>query len=600
MFVEFFPCDERFRSPVGGVAAGEEFTVCVTTEEGAQTAFTWLTKDGEKPVCYPMRLTAEVSGKKTFVLKMFVTTPGLYFYHFEFGLHNRRVAVYADRDLLPVEANGDEWQLTAYEKLYQTPDCTDGGIFYQIMPDRFNIGKVGYRTKNGSVYRDDWGGTPSYKPDGKGIIQNRDMFGGNLDGIIEKLDYLKSLSVKVIYLNPIFEAASNHKYDTGNYRRVDGDFGGNEALDRLIEAANKKDIKIMLDGVFSHTGDDSIYFNRYGHYDSVGAYQSENSPYRDWYDFKSFPDDYTCWWGVKILPCVNEHNHVYEEFINGEEGVIRSYMRKGIVGWRLDVADELPDSFLKRLTRAAKKVNPKAMVLGEVWEDASNKISYSVRRKYFNGEELDSATNYPIKNAVIDFVKFGDALNLKRTLNSLINNYPKHILDKMMNLLGTHDTPRILTELSSDAVPALKDERADYKMSDRESAKKRLKIAAVLQYTLPGVPCVYYGDEAGMEGFEDPFNRRGYPWGNEDGELIEFYRALGKLRKLNALKDGSVTEVSADGKAFSFIRGALLKVVANAGERSLPLNRTVTDMVTGEKLSEVPPCRAVVFKLKPR
>lgn len=591
MYVEYFPCDTRFKKPIGGVAVNEDFELTVYAEKTARSAFAVLTKDGEQPVYYEMAKT-DCGDRSEFTLKMRVTTSGLYFYYFVID----SVPVYADIDLCASAQASESWQLTAYRRVYDVPDMTDGGIIYQIMPDRFHDGGKKLRTKTRDmVYRDDWGGVPSYKPDGEGIVQNRDMFGGNLYGVIEKLDYLKSLGVKVIYLNPIFEAASNHKYDTGNYRRVDGDFGGNEALVALIKAADGKGMKIMLDGVFSHTGADSIYFNKYGRYDSVGAYMSQSSPYYGWYDFEQFPDEYKCWWGVKILPCVNETNPTFDEFINGEEGIIRTYMRMGVAGWRLDVADELPDEFLTRLVRAAKKVNPKAMILGEVWEDASNKISYGERRRYMSGLQLDSATDYPLKDAIINFVACGDASGLKRAVNVRLNNYPKHILHRMMNLLGTHDTPRILTLLSGESLPHEKSERAEFEIKNRAEAAKRLKTAAVLQYTLPGVPCVYYGDEAGMEGCEDPFNRRCFPWGNEDVDLTEFYCALGNLRKLPQLTEGDITDVAADGKCFAFTRGGNVRIVANAGEISVKLSAPAVDLITGKTVGKVRPMQAIAY-----
>ncbi len=590
MRVEFFPCDERYKNPVGGVEVNADFTVSAVCDE-ANEAYFVLTKESETPVRYPMKDCG--GGKFSFTMR--VTSSGLYFYHFAFVVSGEERKVFANEDLCASESGKDEWQLTAYKSRYRAPEFLRGGIFYQIMPDRFNRGGKRYKTKKNAVYREDTSVCPYYLPDENGIVRNNDMFGGNLDGVTEKLDYLKSLSVKCIYLNPVFEAASNHKYDTGSYRRVDGDFGGEDALKNLIKEAEKRGIKVILDGVFSHTGDDSVYFNRYGNYDSVGAYQSEHSPYFDWYDFNAFPSDYKCWWGIKILPCVNETNVRYDEFINGEDGIIRYYMRMGIAGWRLDVADELPDAFIDNLTRAAKSVNPEALVLGEVWEDASNKTAYGFRRRYLQGAQLDSVTNYPFKNAVIDFVNTGDAKGLKRTVCRVVNNYPKRVLDNLMNFLGTHDTVRILNALSSDSVPKEKSARADYKISDRELAVQKLKAAAALQYTLPGVPCLYYGDEAGMEGYEDPFNRRFFPWLSRDESLTDYYRALGKLRALKELNGGSIKIINAEKGVFSFVRGASLKIVSNMGKCAYELSSVVTDLITGEELSVLSPLKTIAF-----
>lgn len=591
MELTYFPCDERYKKPVGGVRVNEEFTVFACASGEAQAVFFVLTKEKETPVWYEMR---REDGER-FTLSLRVTSEGLYFYRFVVRCGGADTAFYADSELNAREGKGDEWQLTVYDEVYAAPSFLDGGIIYQIFPDRFNIGGERLKTKPGAVYRDDTYGTPYYKADENGIVPNNDFFGGNLDGVTEKLDYLKSLGVKCVYLNPIFEAASNHKYDTGSYRRIDGDFGGEAAFRRLISAANEKGIKIILDGVFSHTGDDSVYFNRYGHYDSVGAFQSDGSPYKSWYRFDD-KGGYECWWGVKILPCTEETDPSFNEFINGEDGIVRSYMRMGIAGWRLDVADELPDAFLDNLTRAVKKINPEGIVLGEVWEDASNKVAYSLRRRYLLGRQLDSVTNYPFKDAIIRFARLGDGANLKRTVDSIVNNYPPRVLRNLMNPLSTHDTVRALVAVSGEELPGTKNERAEFRLRDPETAKKRLRLAAALQYTLPGVPCLYYGDEAGAEGCEDPFNRRFYPWNNADEELVGFFRELGRLRARSELNGGGIRFIRACDGLVEFTRGEGLRVLANATEIAVPLGEAVTDLVTGNETRVAAPLSAVVWE----
>ncbi|MBR2988440.1 MAG: glycoside hydrolase family 13 protein [Clostridia bacterium] len=590
--VQFCPCDEKFKSPVGAIEVNKRFRIFLATT-GGKEAFFVLKKEGEfeDSVYYPMVKTTD-----GFTYEMEITTVGLYHYHFDVIEENGKTSYFADYNL-SASTTGAEWQLTVIDDLYEKPDFLRGGIFYQIMVDRFNIGGERLKSKKGMIYRDDWGATPSFRPDEKGIVHNNDMFGGNLYGVIEKLDYLKSLSVKCIYLNPIFDAASNHKYDTGNYRRVDADFGGNEALALLIKEAKLRGIEVILDGVFSHTGEDSIYFNRYGKYDSVGAYQSKKSPYYEWYDFIDYPEDYTSWWGIKLLPCVKETNPSYDEFINGEEGVVRTYMRMGIAGFRLDVADELPDEFLDNLTKAVKKVRPDAMVLGEVWEDASNKVAYGYRRRYFQGKQLDSVTNYPLKNAIISFVRDGRAEELERVVNTLVNNYPPKVLKNLMNTLSTHDTQRILTALSHDQLPQTKAERANYRITDLSLAKKRVKIAGLLQYTLPGTPCLYYGDEAGMEGCEDPFNRRCYPWGSEDKDTVEYFTALGKLRAFDEFNDGDIKIENASDGVFIFTRGDKFKVIVNASDKEYELGGKKTDIVSGKTASKIASLGAIVYQI---
>ena len=473
---------------------------------------------------------------------------GLFWYHF-------LVDTTYDVTFTIPEHPGGGFQITVFKPDATQPEWIWGGVIYHIFVDRFNNdGKM--RLGHGAIHRADWGGCPYFLPDEKGIVHNNDFFGGNLYGIVEKLPYLEELGVTCIYLSPVFEANSNHKYDTGDFLKVDVAFGGDEALEFLCKEAGKRNIKVILDGVFNHVGSDSVYFNRYDRYDSVGAYQNRRSPYHSWFSFK---DDgtYEAWWGIELLPAVNKNNQQYKNFLCDKDGVIAHWMKKGVSGWRLDVVDELPDALLDPLCEAMKREKADAYIVGEVWEDASHKIAYSVRRRYFLGGQLDSVTNYPLKNAIIACVKDGDIFRLANTMSSLCRNYPKNVLDSLMNIVGTHDTMRILTVLSGVELPDNKLAMSHFKLSESELAlaKKRLKIASTLQFTLPGVPCVYYGDEAGMEGGADPFNRVCYPWGNEDVDLISWYRKLSEIRKkFKCFKDGKYTLIEAIDGLFAFTR----------------------------------------------
>ena len=294
-------------------------------------------------------------------------------------------------------------------------------------------------------------------------------------------------------------------------------------------------MRVVLDGVFNHTGYDSRYFNGRGRYDSLGAHQSKDSPYCPWYEFSEWPDQYGSWWGIYTLPQVNECNPDYQSFIfRDADSVVRRWLRLGASGWRLDVADELPDDFIAGLNAAAKQEKPDALVIGEVWEDASNKIAYSERRRYFGGGELDSVMNYPLRDAILAYLNGGTAEHFAETMETLRENYPRDVFYNLMNIIGTHDTARALTVLGvrSEDWKKSRDERAHYELPpDRlETAKRRLRLAAVIQFTMPGSPTIYYGDEAGRQGFEDPFNRRTYPWGAEDREILAFYRRLCEVR----------------------------------------------------------------------
>lgn len=448
-------------------------------------------------------------------------------------------------------------QLSISDFSYEKPIGFYGGIIYQIFVDRFNRGgKVEKRAD--AVICDDWtGGVPEYPEYPGAPLKNNTFYGGTLDGIVDKLDHISSLGADIIYLSPIFEAASNHKYDTGDYMRVDAMFGGDEALKRLISACKKRGIKLILDGVFNHTGADSIYFNRYARYDSVGAYQSKDSEYSDWYTFKDFPDEYEAWWGIEILPRLNLSSASCSNYFLGQGGVIEKYADMGIDGLRLDVADELSDDFIASIKNIIGR-NSASILYGEVWEDASNKIAYDTRKKYYLGKELDGVMNYPLRTGLIDYVLKSDTRALRYALTDIINNAPKRITDAQMNLLGSHDTPRILTTIGAKDPQGLPNSvlrTMRMSESERKYAQKLLSSLYCVLATLPGIPTVFYGDEAGLEGYSDPFNRMPYPWGSESQELLSAYRAVGALRRKNPVyKTGGFKLLLLTDELFAFKR----------------------------------------------
>ncbi len=548
------PLDPRCKSVEGAIERGCEVlfqTYFDQNEEGSELTCTleFFRDDGTK-FSFPMKRE-----DGCFRACVRFRRVGLYFYYFSLGQDRflgRGFLRQAEQTQHPAC-----WQITVFEQGFHTPDWFKGGIMYQIFPDRFY--KVGeYPVKPYKILREDWGGQPYFRPNDFGKVLNNDFFGGNLNGIRAKLGYLSALHVKTIYLNPIFDAYSNHRYDTGDYMKIDALLGTDEDFAALISEAASLGIRVVLDGVFNHTGDDSRYFNKFGRYDSVGAYQSLSSPYADWYHFRSYPDTYESWWGIETLPAVNESSPSYQNFIFGKDGVLRTWLRRGASGYRLDVADELPDFFLKKLRASVKEQDPEALIIGEVWEDASNKISYDVRREYLQGGELDSVMNYPLKNAIINFVLSGNTVQLRETIAMLRDNYPKQTLDVLMNILGTHDTPRILTVFGN-RHPADKEEMSRTFLSDEERTRalKLVRMAAVLQFTLFGVPCIYYGDEAGVEGYQDPFCRGCFPWDNIDASLHAFYEDLGKIRTElypEVFADGGYREIYADSGCLIYER----------------------------------------------
>lgn len=503
---------------------------------------------------------------------------GVYNYRFEGEYADGSLAFFG-RDYDGTAIQGDwlpEWQLTVTKLDYKTPNWAKQGVIYQIFADRFaKEGDVNF-AKRGRLHAD-WYERPDIAEDGKDYRAD-DFFGGNLKGIISKLDYLESLGVTLIYLSPIFKSGSNHRYDTGDYMQIDELFGTEAEFKELIDEAKRHGIRIMLDGVFNHTGSDSIYFNREGNYDSLGAYQSKESPYYDWYDFEEYPDHYNCWWGSTVVPTVNKRAKGYQELVLGKDGVIDKWTKFGVAGWRLDVVDELPIDFTTALCSKVKSEGSDVLIVGEVWEDATTKISYDKWRPYFMGGQLDSVMNYPFKEAIIDFVTTGNRRAFVESVTRIIENYPKESLDCLMNLIDSHDTVRALTRLSGVETPESKQERADFRLSPEKYAlaKKRLKFASELQFTLPGVPCVFYGDEAGVQGFEDPLNRGTFPWGREDKDILRHYKALGRFRRDNAEFFMGETVFIPDDQLVVFERrakGQRLTVFANANP--YPVHRNI-------------------------
>ncbi len=505
--------------------------------------------------------------------------------------------------------NAKPFRILFYDKAFETPDWAKRGIMYHIFVDRFSRGSYTPKKRDDCVLVDDWNDVSKIEfPEYAGApMANNTFFGGNLYGVAEKLDYLHDLGVTILYLSPVFKAYSNHKYDTGDYEQVDEMFGGNEALSELIDKAHKLGMKIILDGVFNHTGDDSKYFNRYGKYPTVGAYQSQDSEYFPWYDFEDHPNKYKSWWGIEILPKLRTDKKEIREYFTGEKGIVRKWLDFGIDGWRLDVADELPDEFLDSLRKAAKDKKADSMIIGEVWENAADKISYGKRRKYFLGSQLDSVMNYPIKNAIISFVMNSNAHTFFNQVTDIYSSYPPFVSNTLMNILGTHDTERILTVLSGVSVQGLTNaEISKVRLSDEEraAAAKRLLLASILQFTLPGMPSVFYGDEAGMEGYSDPFCRRTFPWGNENKVLTEHYRKLCSIKcTCTPLHNGELefTEIKDSFCMFKRTnKDGFVLIAANAGKESVCFcsDKALYNLMTGEKCRgtiEVPAESALIL-----
>lgn len=527
---------------------------------------------------------------------------GLFYYTYIFRRGREELAASAKDNVnfSLVKENWNEFRLTVYRPEYRVPSWLGGGVMYHIFLDRFAKGEGNVSYRDGSILDPDWeNGVPQYAEFRGAEVKNNHFFGGNLWGIIEKLDYLESLGVNILYLSPIFDAVSNHKYDTSDYLKIADEFGGEDAFKALIEAAHARGIKIILDGVFNHTGSDSRYFDEYGRHGFPA--RDERSPYHEWYDFhapeKKGAPDYTCWWGIRILPRLNTHIDSCREFFTGENGVAEHYMREGIDGWRLDVADELPDRFLEELRARIHSVNPESVLIGEVWENAADKIAYGKRRSYFRGAQLDSVMNYPTRKALLDFAEFGDASALAAALTNLYSSYPRCVSASLMNLIGTHDTERVLTILgnpvkvreNSYAYNAVQ-EKLHLTAEERARGIQLLKMISALQFTLFGFPCIYYGDEAGMEGMSDPFCRYPFPWHRIDSEINEHYKKLGELRRGEDIFAGGEFKITrAENGYFEFIRynkeeKHYVKIAVNMGEPRRVETAGGVNLYTGKRI----------------
>ena len=528
--------NEFYRTPSGPAPAGSNVLIRLHCDEATSVVLrTWMTEE----LCYTMLPTAEHVWEVAIPLP---TTPGLFWYYFLIYRKDGRTIRYGNQ---PDKLGGvgvaydhgepESFQITLYDPAYKTPEAFHGANIYQIFPDRFRHAptKAVDDRKDRYVHKN-WDEELLGVGDLRGgKYQELDFYGGTLTGIQEKLPYLKDMGIDIIYLNPIFRARSNHRYDTGDYTQVDPLCGTNAEFTELCEAAKKAGIRVMLDGVFSHTGEDSVYFNHFGHYPTLGAYQGQSSPYYDWYTFNHYPEDYKAWWGILSLPELRKDNPEYQKFMfQPHEGVVPRWIEAGSCGWRLDVADELPVDFLRKLRAAAKAADPEAVVLGEVWEDASNKVAYGEKRCYCTFDTLDSVMNYPVREAILNFVMGKtSASTFVRLIHHQEEVYPSQFRYALMNLVGSHDRCRALNILAGRECQELSkadQQHVHLNVEEYELAVRRYKLCIDLLCALPGCATVYYGDEVGLTGCHDPWNRRAFPWGREDKSLQKY--VANKLR----------------------------------------------------------------------
>ncbi len=590
--------DSQFKTPFGTVNPGQVCRLCihVPSSVGAQQVVCILQNDSGREAAQAVLSYEKTLGAYDhFSGNLVIDVPGLYFYYFRIYKKNGsfRLFKYGAEDT-NMEA-GSLWQISCVPN-YDVPQWAIGGTMYQIFPDRFcKSGSVDLKGKlEPYTVHASWDEEVGWQPNEKGEILNNDFYGGNFRGITEKMDYIASLGVTVLYLNPISKSFSSHRYDTGDYKQPDPMLGTMEDFKEMCRAAHEKGIKVVLDGVYSHTGSNSLYFNREKAFGPGGAYWDKESPYSSWYQFYTWPDIYNSWWGFDTLPTVNKMDPGFVEYIiTGEDSVVAHWLKAGCDGFRLDVADELPNEFLILLKKRIREINPDALLMGEVWEDASNKIAYGQRRRYFVDGELDSVMNYPFRTAIINYLRgLDDGKAFRETVLTIAEDYPHQVLLSNMNLLGTHDSPRILSSLLGKGEGS-REELAKETMSAAEYAvaKERLMVASFLQFMLPGMPSIYYGDEAGMAGGKDPFNRRTYPWGKEDRELYAHHCRLGQLRKeQEALRLGDIAFFQAGQGKIGFSRsfgGKKLRIYVNLGEEKWEV--PAGNMLLGHNLRAVAP-----------
>ncbi len=616
--------DPRYRTPFGAIPTGESVVLALDVWDDTE-AWTelrlWTDDEGERLVEMDR---AEEGDHLHFSVKLVSERPNIVWYSFRVHAANGDVWRYGARPDCPVGegafAYGEppSFQLTVYaRKRGVQPDWYRHAVVYQIFPDRFARGEdwedraktlEAPREGTDRAVVEDWSETPSYRRKADGSIEGWDFYGGTLEGIREHLGYLESLGVTCLYLNPIFQSASNHRYDTGDYMQIDPVLGDEESFKALCADARDHGISVILDGVFNHTGDDSRYFNRYGNYPDVGAWQSPKSEYRDWY--KIGPDGtYTSWWGVANMPDLNEENPDYRQYICGRDGVVRHWLRAGARGWRLDVADELPDDFIVDIKRAELAEKRDAVLLGEVWEDATTKRAYDKLRHYFWGDELDGTMNYPWRHVLLHYlIGKATATQVAQTMQVLRENYPRDAFYSELNMLGSHDRVRLLTILGNTPKPDTlgEQQKAEFRLDKdhRSLAVSRLWLAALLQMTMPGVPSIYYGDEAGCEGYADPYNRGTFPWDNIDKNCHDIYRnAIGLRKALPVLVDGEFEPFAPNDDVFGFWRWdgdttvcVLVNTsLANAHTVEVEMRDEAVDDVVGGRPVEVADGKASVF-----
>ncbi|MBC6936451.1 MAG: hypothetical protein DWB42_11495 [Chloroflexi bacterium] len=627
---------DLYRTPGGAAPFGTTVTLRLRAAAGnldSATVRVWNTRE-EAQSLLPMRVAAttpqgydlwettlDVGGKSTVLWYRFIVTRGNQTLYYEDDTRLNVGSPYlAHREggagMVYAESPDLSYQITVYDPAYYTPEWMRNAVVYQIFPDRFRDGDPSNNPADGDevfydalplIFHDTWNEPPVdgrrvLAPAGDQGYYNSDFYGGDLAGITEKLDYLHDLGVTAIYLNPIFLARSNHRYDTVDYLQIDPILGTLEDFRTLVSQAEQRGIKIILDGVFNHLSSDSPYFDRFDRFEGQeGACESLKSPYRAWFYFAppranqpapcaGDPDPlyYVSWAGFDTIPRVN--NTIVETrrfFFLDENSVGQTWVREGIGGWRLDVAPDIdngrdPNNIYWEMFRTVlRRLNPETVIIGEEWSDAA---------EFFGGDEWDSTMNYRLRAGILGFVRDTDFTDndsngdrvmyalppseLDNTIRSIEEDYPQPAYHALMNVLSSHDVSRLFFVVGSD--------------------RQAHKLAALAQFALPGAPTIYYGDEIAIDApsirdsggvyQDDPYNRAPYPWPDTEGDyypppdedMLAFYRGLGALRRDNpALRTGEMVTLLADDQNGLYAFARLSK--ADGSAALVALNRSATD-----------------------
>lgn len=546
-------------------------------------------REGENPtVIEEMTLedgTGGTRNKYTATVKL--EKIGNYYYHFEFyDAYGNMQAIKLDRNSNePTITIGEApyFRILVVQKDFKVPDFAKGAIYYQLIVDRFNIGRNDKPQVKGRNYRN-WGEMPNWKKNAEGKFHNNDFFRGDIKGIEEKLPYFKKLSVTVLYISPInFSLYRYDRYAATNHMLIDPDAGTFEDLASLSRAAHKMGIHLILDIALNHCSSDNPIFK--------DAISNPNSPYRDWF-FIDQNGNYRYWYNEFVdMPIFNQQSQGYKDYVYGPEGVIAKFAPY-VDGFRLDVAEELSQETLEGIRNRANK-NGKKVIIAEWWNRASTGLF---------GKCFDATTNYLFTNAMYKWQMDGEAEYFAWQIRDVLENYPSEAISSMLNSLDTHDMVRALTciggkwmrhgldrrwDIDKDPSPWHKtvngirifdtwqfrsDEFTNDRLSPQEyrRAKKIYILMLIMQYTLPGNPCIFYGSEVGMHGYKDPFNRKTFPWNRIDKSILHAHIMLGAMREQNrkALSDANFELVRWDNENLYYTRNNLL-IVINRGAKAI-------------------------------